>query len=175
MKQGYNLVRVISLIVIFLMSSESGALMVGMSTERLTRESELVIVGDVENTISQWSDDGKQIVTQVTITYTDVIKGKNTNRKVVVEHEGGEVGEVGMQVSDSPHFRKGEKVILFLKPEKIKEDKDIFKIVGSAQGKYTIGTDGIARKKGFSLWSDKELIDNNIPADMLIDKIKKVK
>ena len=174
MKQGYSLVRVISLIVILLISSESGALMVGMSTERLTRESELVIVGDVDNTKSQWSDDGKKIVTRVTITYTDVIKGKNKNRKIVVEHLGGEVEGLGMGVSDSPHFTKGEKVILFLKPEKSKE-KEVYKIVGSAQGKYTIGTDGIARKKGFSLWSDKELIDNDIPADTLIDKIKKVK
>jgi len=148
--------------------------MVGMSTERLTRESELVIVGDVANTKSQWSNNGKRIVTSVTITYTEVIKGKYKNRKIVVEHEGGEVEGIGMGVSDSPHFRKGEKVILFLKHEKRKEEA-VFKIVGSAQGKYTVGTDGIARKKGFSLWTDKELIDNDIPADMLIDKIKRVK
>jgi hypothetical protein len=174
MKQGQYLVRVISLIVIILMSAESGALMVGMSTERLTRESELVIVGDVENTKSQWSDDGKQIVTRVTIIYTDIIKGKHRNRNIVVEHEGGEVEGIGMGVSDSPHFRKGDKVILFLKPEKRKEEA-VFKIVGSSQGKYTVGTDGIARKNGFSLWTDRELIDNDIPADMLIDKIKRVK
>ena len=72
-------------------------------------------------------------------------------------------------------LRKGEKVILFLKPGKSKKDGIVFNIVGKGQGKYTIGNDGIARKGGFSIMSGEEVIDKNIPVEVLINKIKKVK
>ena len=70
---------------------------------------------------------------------------------------------------------KGEKLILFLETGKSRQDGNVFNIVGKAQGKYTIDNNGIARKGGFSVISGEEIIDNNIPVDILINKIRNVK
>ena len=89
-----------------------------------------------------------------------------------MEYEGGEVGEIGLKVSDQPSFTGGEEVILFLKSGKSKRDGDIYNVVGRGQGKYVVGEDGIARKKGFSIAYGEDNIDNDIPAKDLIEKIK---
>ena len=175
MKRNFFVMKFICLIVTCFLPSQSLAIMVGMSTEELTRASETVIRGEVENVETQWSKDGKTIFTSVTISKTDVIKGRNIQKRIIVEYEGGEIGEIGYRVSDVEPLRKGEKVILFLKLGKSKKDGIVFNIVGKGQGKYTIGNDGIARKGGFSIISGEEVIDNNIPVEVLVNKIKKVK
>jgi hypothetical protein len=146
-----------------------------MSTEDLTRESDAVIEGEVIDVRAYWSKDGKTIFTKATIKKSRAIKGRAVQKKVIVEYEGGEIGDIGLQVSDVAPLKKGEKVILFLKTGKSKKDGSAFNLVGKGQGKYTIGNDGIARKGGFSVIGGEELIDNNIPVDVLIEKIKRKK
>ena len=51
---------------------------------------------------------------------------------------------------------------------------DIYQITGNAQGHYTIDSQGIARKGGFSLIQREDVVDNNIPLDTLINKIRGV-
>jgi hypothetical protein len=153
----------------------ASALMVGLTTEELTSESELIAEGAVEDKKSLWSGDGKTIITRITVRYTDLIKGKAKDRKVVAEYDGGAVGDTVLQVSDSADFQVGERVILFLTTGKSKKDGEIYGIVGKAQGKYTIDAEGIARKKGFSFVPGTGFIDNHLPADKLKEKIKKVK
>ena len=153
----------------------ASAIMIGLSTEDLTRASEAVIMGDVEDAEAQWSEDGKTIFTTATVLVTDVFKGKKIERRISVEFEGGEVGDVGLKVSDVSLPKKGEKVILFLKSTIGKKGSIIFNSVGKAQGKYTVGIDGIARKSGFSLLRGKEAVTNEIPVNELIKKIKEVK
>jgi hypothetical protein len=93
----------------------------------------------------------------------------------MVEYEGGEIGDIGLRVSDQSPLIKGEKVILFLRSGKSKKEGAAYNIVGKGQGKYVIDADGIARKGGFSIAGGKEDIDNNIPVDKLIEKINKIK
>jgi hypothetical protein len=147
--------------------------MKGFSTEELTKASDLVIVGEVENVEAQWSKDEKTIFTSVYIVINNIIKGAKKQAIITVEYEGGEMGDIGLQVSDQSSLIKGEKVILFLKSGKSKKDGFIYNIVGKNQGKYLIGEDGVARKGGFSIIGNKDNIDNNIPVDELIEKIKK--
>src|SRR4030065_738571 len=71
--------------------------------------------GPVEETASLWSLDGETIVTRVTVLVRAVIRGGPGLARVVVEHEGGEVGRVGLAVSDVARMTKGERVILFLR------------------------------------------------------------
>jgi hypothetical protein len=149
--------------------------MEGLSTERLTKESEIIITGEVEDVQARWSKDRKTIFTSASIVINAIVKGKAVNRRIVVEYRGGEVGDVGMKVSDAESLKKGEKVLLFLKSGVSHENGKIFNIVGKAQGKYTIDNDGIARKGSFSIATNKEAIDDNIPVDELINKIKNVK
>lgn len=166
------------LMLVYFLPSQATAIMVGLSTEELTRTSEVVIRGEVEDIETHWSTDGKTIFTSASVIINNVIRGKLDKKKIVVEHEGGEMGNIGVRVSDVSPLKKGEKLILFLesgKSKKGEQNGDIHNIVGSAQGKYAIGDDGIARKSGFSLIKGSEVIDNNISVDALIDKIKGVK
>jgi len=174
MKTNLTLLKVICLTITCLFSSESLAVMQGMSTEELTRSSDIVLEGEVKNVKAYWSKDGKTIFSRAIILDSYVIKGRITQKPVVVEYEGGEIGDTGLKVSDVVPLKKGEKVILFLKIGKSKQDGQAMNIVGKGQGKYVIGDDGIARKGGFSVIHGEELIDNNIHVDKLINKIKKI-
>lgn len=168
------IMMLLCLMFVYFLSSQAFAIMVGLSTEELTRASEVVIRGEVEDVESLWSKDRKIIFTSASIVINDVIKGKIAQEKIVVEYEGGEIGNIGLRVSDVSPLKKGERVVLFIKAGKSKKDElgDIYNIAGSAQGKYIIGDDGIARKSGFSVVDGKDVIDNNISVDALIGKIR---
>lgn len=167
----------ICLLMMILFASASSALMVSLSTKDLTMGSEMVIMGEVETVESLWSDDKEFIFTRSTVFVDEIIKGVYLRKNIIVEYLGGEVGDIGMGVSDSPQLTEGEEVILFLNSSpsmKIRYFKPVYKIFGAAQGKYTVDYDGIAHKSGFSILRSDEAdnnIDNNIPVDELIDKI----
>jgi hypothetical protein len=151
----------------------SSATMIGLSTELLTKQSGLIITGEVQETKSQWTDNKRAIVTIATIAIDEVVKGRSAAKTIRVKYEGGEVDGIGMRVSDSVELTGGERVLLFLNQGQQRNDSAEYEIVGKAQGKYTIGKDNIARKKGFSVAGRKEVIDNDIPVSTLIEKIKK--
>ncbi|OGW46599.1 MAG: hypothetical protein A2Y66_07350 [Nitrospirae bacterium RBG_13_41_22] len=167
-------IKIICFIAIFSLTTPLLAIMKGLGIEELTRASEAVIIGDVVSAEAQWSKDGKIIFTSVSIVISDVIKGKVPKRQIIVEYEGGEIGDIGLRVSDVPHLIKGEKVILFLKSGKSRKDGVAYNMVGKAQGKYMIDENGIARKGGFTTVDSKEVVDNNIPTEVLIDRIRRV-
>ena len=169
-------------IAILFPSWRSSAVMIGMGTEELTRESSVVIRGEVAAVKSQWSDDGKTIITRASVKITDTIRGETNSNMITVEYAGGEVGEMGLWVEDVSPLKTNENVILFLKPiERSAASAEsgiiggVHRIVGKAQGKYTISKDGIAEKSGFSVMSGEGVIDNNIAVDELINKIRRVK
>jgi hypothetical protein len=150
------------------------AIMVGLSTEELTRDSDVVLRGIVGSVKSVWSEDGKSIVTQAVIAGPQVVRGGYDHGPVIVEYPGGEIGDIGMKVSDVEALKEGEDVILFLKAGRTTPSGHIHHLVGKAQGEYEIGKDGIARKRGFSVAAGAEKIDNDIPADELMDKVRRV-
>jgi hypothetical protein len=178
---------------IFPFSLNALAIMRALSTEELTRNSDIVIVGEVEEKSSFWSEDRKRIFTRVTVKIEERVRGQYLEERLEVEYEGGEIGEIGLRVSDVTSFSKGERVLLFLKTmikkrlllstknDDVQTDSDsdrvigIFSVVGLAQGKYTIHPSGIAEKSGYTVSDRSQLIDNGIPVDVLIEKIKNVK
>ena len=155
-----------------LLCAESSAVMEGMSTADLTRSSDMVIEGEVTDVSAFWSTDGNSIISRATILQSHVIRGHSFQRHITVEYEGGEIGDTGFRVSDVSPLTAGERVILFLRSGMSRISGNVFTIVGKGQGKYAIGNDGIARKGGFSIIQGNEVIDNNIPVQDLIDKIR---
>jgi hypothetical protein len=147
----------------------------GMSTEELTKGSDIVVTGMVEDVKARWSMDGKVIFTTAKIKITGIVRGRTGQTVLDVEYRGGEVGDRGYRISDNPVLKKGEKVLLFLKPATSFMGGSAHQVIGRAQGKYTVGDDGITRKQGFSIMIGGEVIDNNIPVDELIEKIRRVK
>jgi hypothetical protein len=173
----------------FLAVSYSQALgvMMGLSTEELTKSSDLILVGSVKSVESMWSEDGKFIISRAKVIVNSVINGKWDKDILIVEYVGGEVGDIGLKVSDVKPLKQGENLLLFLKhgngqKQKIERNltalshEEIYhSIVGNAQGQYTITPQGIAKKNGFSVLQGSELIDNDIPLEVLIDKIRGIK
>jgi len=156
------------------LAAESPAIMKALTTEKLTRTSKIIILGEVEDLKSQWTENGEKIVTRATVAITEVIRGNSTNKRLFVEYDGGEVGEIGLKVSDVSPLMKREKVLLFLEPMKNDRNIKIFNIVGKAQGKYTIDNNGIARKRGFAVVGEKRWIDSDISLEELIRRIRAV-
>ena len=163
-------------LILFFHAITSFAVMAGLSTADLARSSGAVITGEVVQSESFRSEDGKTILTKASVVVTEVVRGVVDEKTVIVEYEGGEVGGVGLRVSDIAPLVKGERVLLFLTKEKSRADKaEIHRIVGKGQGKYTIDEKGIARKRGFSVARDNEVIDNDIPVEDLKEKIRRVR
>jgi hypothetical protein len=159
---------------LLLAASQATAIMMGLSTEDLTRASKIIVLGEVINVASHWNSDRTTILTSASILVKDVVKGEQLEQMITVAYEGGEVGDIGLKVSDTVPLVTGEEVLLFLKPEE-ETGANNYSIVGRAQGKYIISKDGIASKTGFSLIEGKEAVDNDIPLSDLIEKIRRVK
>jgi hypothetical protein len=156
------------------LSQQSAAIMLPLSTENLTRESELIISGDVKQVKSEWGEDKKSIFTFATVTVRETIKGKASDKTLKIMYEGGEIDGIGMKVSDVAIPNVGENVLLFLKPAKTRQLETIYKNVGKAQGQYKIDKDGIARKSGYNVEGSAKDIDNTLPIEVLIEKIKRI-
>ena len=91
MKRNQFLSNLICFITICFLSTESPAIMQGMSTEELTGASDLVLEGEVKDVRSFWAKDGKTIFTRAVILDSYVIKGRVTQRQIIVEYAGGEI------------------------------------------------------------------------------------
>ncbi len=146
-------------------------LMLGLSTEKLTRDAALIVTGDVEDVSSQWSVDNKYITTTAVVSVQQIMKGKLEQKKVRVMYMGGHVGNIVMRESDVAQLSTGEKVLLFLSPDE--QESGTYRIQGRGQGKYSIGDDLIARKHGFSVDTAHEQMDITIPFETLTGKIRK--
>jgi hypothetical protein len=123
-------------VIIFLLPipNAQGA-MVKLSLEQLVEDSDLVILGTVEWVESELIM-GK-IFSFATISVKSKIKGESeaTQNKIVIKFPGGTVGDLAMKVEDSPDYKKGEKVLIFLK--KI-QNQPYYRTLGASQGRFLI-------------------------------------
>jgi hypothetical protein len=112
------------------------AITIKMSVEELTNEATTIIRGTVLDLRSHWDKERTHIVTDVTISAQEYVKGYEGG-EVTIQIPGGTVGELGEWVSDVPTFEKGQEVILFL------GDNKYFRVVGWHQGKFTVEKDTV--------------------------------
>ena len=147
------------------------ALMEALSISTLVRASTSIIRGEVLDAESMWSESGDEIVTRVTIRVQSDFKRLVSEELVTVEYLGGEVGEIGMMVSDSPQMFAGEEVIIFLELSDVSADQQRFHVVGSAQGKFSLGENGMARTMGFTLVEQEGLTYRELSEADLVQQI----
>ena len=131
--------------------------MVEVSLEQLTRDADLIVVGKVESVTSQMIN-GK-ISSFATLSVELKIKGElePEQSEIVVSFPGGKVGDIGMQVEDSPNYKKDEEVVAFLKNV---PGESHFSTVGSSQGKFIVDQGIVLRE--------------NIPLEQFLAKIKTI-
>ncbi len=159
---------ILSSVAIFSLASgffgtQGTALMVERNIEELTYEADSILIGEVKSMESRWNEDRTLIYTYVTISARDYVKklpNIGESEEITVKIPGGEVGDIGLRVSDMPDFREGEQVFLFLRRER----PTIFRVVGLFQGKYTV-EDGRAKNK---------VLGREIPLDSFVSQIKEI-
>ncbi len=104
------------------------------SLQELTEQATMVITGTVEDTKSEWNEDETQIYTYITISVDEFVKGAVPDERVTIKQIGGTVDDITLYIVDSPQFRVGEEVLLFVRP-------GLIPVVGMSQGKFTIETE----------------------------------
>lgn len=157
-------------------ASPGAAVMKALPTEELTKSSDVVVEGDVQEVTSSWTADGKAIISSATVRVDEVVRGVQVSGTLTVDYEGGEVDGVGMGVSDMASVAAGQRVLVFLKKTAASRSASRYEIIGRAQGLYKIGVDGIARKGGFSLLPGSGgAVDNDLDVNLLKEKIRGVR
>lgn len=159
--------------------------MIKLSLEKLTIGADAIILGEVKNIQCQWSMDRSIILTISTLQIHEILKGNVNNNQVLVQHPGGEVGDLGLKVSDMPSFQPNEMVLVFLRsitditntrhsPIITLNFLPVFSIFGAAQGKYSIDSNRIAHKSGYDLMSGDPESDKALPLTDLKAMIKSI-
>src|SRR4030067_3455281 len=106
MNRTFVAIQFICFMLLCVLSSQSSAIMEGISTEDLTKASDVVIEGEVIESKADWSNDGKTIFTKAIISESMILKGRITHTEIIVEYDGGEIGDIGLKVSDVTPFIK---------------------------------------------------------------------
>jgi len=95
--------------------SASATSVVPPTFEQLVGQAELIFQGTVTNALSVWEGEGGQrhIETYVTFKIEDNVKG-NAGSSYTIRLLGGTVGDETMEITDTPHFKVGDRDILFV-------------------------------------------------------------
>ena len=147
-----NRIMLISLFVCSLLVATSlSAAVLEMSIDDLALKAEEVIAGEVVDRYCEEMADGI-IVTHVVIDVDRALYGTMGRGYAIVQHQGGEVEDLGLWVSDQPVFEVGQKVIVFVQQDL---NSDYLRVTGLYQGKYTV-EHGIVIETGLTV---REFVD----------------
>jgi hypothetical protein len=121
-------------------SPGSASLILALDLPTLVSRADQISVVDVVSVKAAWNDAHDRITTTVDLAVVDCWKGTAapaTHLQVV--QPGGTVGEIEMRVDGMPHFRAGERTLLFLR---LRGGPDRASVVGMAQGKRPVSREG---------------------------------
>lgn len=153
------IIPVLILFVIFIPTPSKG-LIIELPFSDLVKASDLIVRGRVTKTEAYWGSlswdpNSRIILTGVTVQITEFYKGRTDKNQIIIETEGGEIGDIGLWVEDMPRFEPNEEVIVFLSPQ---DSKGIRRVVNFYNGKYTLS-------KGMVLERDERI-------NQFVNKIK---
>ena len=107
-----------------------------LSAADLTNQADVVAVGKVSATKSEWNADKTRIVTRVTVAVSEFLKGGGDPQMSIIT-PGGEIGEAGEMYFGAPRFAENEHVVVFVKGGPNRQ----YRVAGGAQGKITVTQD----------------------------------
>ena len=137
MKKSRVTYALILLFILFLNPFDISGIIKKNTLEERVKRSDLIIVGEVQNTESKWINNRTTIYTYVTVSVEECIKGTSPLKNIVIRCYGGAIKEedVAITVPDSPSFGKGQKVLLMLR---FFPDTGEYVVLHGKYGKYTI-------------------------------------
>jgi len=116
----------------------ASAMVVSISLKDLSRSSDLIVFGQVESVTPELR--GVRVVSVAVIGVAQVLKGKAAGA-VAVQFAGGRVGgDLEERPADSPAYRKGERVVVFLKKM---PDTARYSTNANFQGKFKVVGDRV--------------------------------
>ncbi|MGE0825456.1 MAG: matrixin family metalloprotease [Candidatus Binatia bacterium] len=92
----------------------SASFVIPVSEVDLTQQAKAIITGTVQNIASYWDDETGNIMTHITVSPDEVLKGQLGEGDIIIKQWGGSLGSRHMWIEGSPQFTTGEKVLLFL-------------------------------------------------------------
>ena len=104
-----------------------------LELKELTAQATHVVMGTVLSVVSGWTPE-RSIETKVRVAVDRYLMGAPGLGAVELAIPGGEVGGLGLAVSDMPKFVEGTRVLLFL----AMADTRPARVVGLHQGKFTL-------------------------------------
>jgi len=107
-----------------------------MATDKLTTRAELVAVGVVKETKSEWDESHSSIRTRVTVSVDEYLKGSGA-KTLEIYVPGGEVDGVGELYTHMAKFKKDEEVVVFAE----KDTEHRYRVSGGDQGKINVKKD----------------------------------
>lgn len=114
---------------------------VAMTPNQLVAQADAVVVGQVVERASAWTDSGRLIYTDNVLRVDEVVLG-DAPAFVTVRTFGGQVGDMMVEAHGFPHFESDERVLVFLKDE---GDAGAVRVLGYQQGHFRVVTrlDGV--------------------------------
>ncbi len=131
------------LLILLTVAPVVSALMQKISVEDLTKEADVIVIGDIKDVESRWSQGRTPINTHVMLSVENYIKGGKGQETLTIITQGGSKWGFTVWVEDAPDFRKNEKVLVFLK----KAGRE-FSVAGWAQGKYIVENEEVREISG---------------------------
>jgi hypothetical protein len=116
--------------------SAVATVMMPMSLEEMSVEAKLVVTGKVLSAQSAWDESHRRIFTYTEIQVVEKIAGDAEPRTLVIRTMGGEVGDIGMNVSGTPRFATNEEVLVFLRQDPVEAQS--YQVIGMSQGKFKV-------------------------------------
>jgi subtilase family serine protease len=114
------------------------ATVVGVLAERsLTDQAQVIVIGQVSNIVSHWDPQQNQILTDITMSLDEILKGAVTTPELTIRQLGGRVGDLESRVEGGPQFHLGERVLLFLTTRR----DGTLRVAHLYLGKFSIVTD----------------------------------
>ena len=134
------------LAIMVLLNAKINAEQVEVPEEELIQKSNYIIEANVNDQSSYWNDDHSLILTDFTVTVINQFTGDSLEAEINVTVLGGEIDDIGLFVTHQPHFKIGEKALLFL----VKNSDMKLETLHGDQGKYELSGD-IILKSGQSI------------------------
>jgi hypothetical protein len=106
-----------------------------VSRAELTKRAAAVVVGDVLEVESFWTDDGRVIVTEAKVLVEQTLVGDSPS-VVLVRTFGGTVNGFTIEAHGFPTFAKGERLLLFLEHDG--KARGAHRVLGYQEGKYRV-------------------------------------
>ncbi|MEX0802378.1 MAG: hypothetical protein WD688_03540 [Candidatus Binatia bacterium] len=105
-----------------------------LSIAELTTRSDVIALGTVISTTSDWDLNRTAIYTKIVLQVEQGFKGTGAGKEIMFQQLGGQAGDIVSEVAGTAVFKTGEKVVVFL----FRNKKQSLEVVGSFQGKFLV-------------------------------------